>query len=165
MKKQLLYLLAAFAAGALACAFLICYRDVCSQRPVESIKSDTIRISDTIVIRDTIRIVKPKPYYVQVVRTDTIARIDTLTVTIPIEQRTYKDEQYQAVIEGYKPRLVSMEVYNKTVRIHDTIRINNTITRTKPLRWAVSAGPGIGYGPKGVEPYVGIQIGYVIWGK
>lgn len=131
----------------------------------ETIVSDTIRTSDTIVMFDTIRIYEPIPYYVEVVRLDTVAQIETVAVTVPIEQKIYQNENYKAVIEGYKPSLLSMDIYQKTTLIHDTIQINNTITKYKPPRWAVSVGPGVGYSPKGMQPYIGINVGYVIWSK
>lgn len=146
-------------------AFCTMFKGCSSSEYIDSTQSDTIRVSDTIVIRDTVRIDKPTPYYVEVVRIDTIAQIDTVTVTIPIERKTYQNEDYRAIIEGYKPSLISMDIYRKTTLIRDTIQINNTITRYKPPRWAVSVGPGVGYGPKGIQPYIGINVGYVIWSK
>ena len=131
----------------------------------ESLQNDTIRISDTVITHDTVRVREPKPYYVEVVRTDTLIINDTVKVPIPIEQKTYKTEDYKAVIQGYKPTLLSMDLYKKETLIRDTIKINNTITKLKPPRWVISVGPGIGYGPKGIEPYIGINAGVVLWSK
>lgn len=132
---------------------------------VETLQSDTIRVSDTLVIYDTIRIKEPKPYYAEVVRTDTLIINDTVKIPIPIEQKTYQNEDYKAVIQGYNPTLLSMDLYKRETLIRDTLKINNTITKLKPPRWTISVGPGIGYGPKGVEPYIGINAGFVIWSK
>lgn len=137
----------------------------CSSSGYVASQNDTIQMIDTVIIRDTIRIDKPTPYYVEVFRVDTIAQIDTLTVTVPIERKTYKNEDYEAIIEGYKPSLISMDIYKKTTLIRDTIQINNTITRYTPPRWAVSVGVGTGYGPKGIQTYIGINVGYVIWSR
>jgi hypothetical protein len=126
---------------------------------------------DTVVIRDTIYPPVPKPTVITIVRHDTVqlpailipkeATIpgDTAPhdreVIVPITRNTYTTEDYRAIVEGYRPRLVSMELYRK----------HTTITITRSPRWAVTVGPGIGYGPKGVQPYIGINFGYVLWGR
>jgi hypothetical protein len=166
MKDRILYYVFFIVLGVGAgVTFGTMFKGCSSPEYTNSTQSDTIRISDTIVIRDTIRIREPKPYYVEVVRTDTLVFKDTLKVPIPIEQKTYKTEDYKAVIEGYKPNLLSIDLYKKETLIRDTVKINNTITKLKPPRWVISVGPGIGYGPKGVEPYIGINAGFVIWCK
>lgn len=139
---------------------------------------------DTVVIRDTIRPPVPKPEVITVVRHDTIRpqikpvegiTSDRATVTIPgdtmpritpenaviipITQNTYTTEDYTAVVEGYRPRLVSIELYPKTMTI------TNTVAKTRSPRWALTVGPGVGYGPNGVQPYVGVTVGLVLWGK
>lgn len=139
---------------------------------------------DTVVIRDTIRPPVPKPEVITVVRydmvrpqakpvegvtpalatvilpEDTIPRITPENdVIIPITQDTYKTEDYTAVVEGYRSRLVSIELYLKTTTI------TNTITNTRSPRWALTVGPGVGYGPNGVQPYVGVTVGFVLWSK
>lgn len=164
MKDKILCVLIGFVVGAIV-GSLVTFRGCSSADHNHTVQSDTIRTSDTIIIRDTVRIKEPKPYYVEVVRTDTIAQIDTVTVTIPIERKTYQNEDYKAVIQGYKPDLISMDIYKKTTFIRDTIQINNTITKMKPPRWVISVGPGVGYGPKGIEPYIGINAGFVLWSK
>lgn len=164
MKDKIFCILIGFVVGAVV-GSLVTYRGCSSVEHTQTVQSDTIRISDTIVVRDTIRLDKPKPYYVEVVRVDTVATIDTITVTVPIEQKTYKNEDYKAVIGGYKPSLIYMDIYRKTTTIRDTVQINNTITKYKPPRWSLSVGPGVGYGPKGFEPYIGVNFGYVIWSK
>lgn len=130
-----------------------------------TIKTDTIHTSDTIIIFDTLKIEEPVPYIVEVYKYDTIAKIDTLIVTVPIERKTYQDEQYKAVIEGYKPNLISMDIYNKNIYVYDSIFVNNTITKYKRPKWVLSGGVGVGYTPRGLEPYVGVNIGYVFWSK
>lgn len=164
MKDKIICTLIGFLVGAIVVS-VISFRGCNNTDFPESLQTDTIRVSDTLVIYDTIRITEPKPYYVEVVRTDTLVINDTVKVPIPIEQKTYKTEDYKAVIQGYKPTLLSMDLYKKETLIRDTIKINNTITKLKPPRWVISVGPGIGYGPKGVEPYIGINAGVVLWSK
>ncbi len=139
---------------------------------------------DTVVIRDTIRPPVPKPEVVTVVRYDTVQpqekpvegvtqALTTVTlpedtipritpgnnVIIPITQNTYRTEDYKAVVEGYKPRLVSIELYPKTTTV------TNATVKTRSPRWALTVGPGVGYGPNGVQPYVGVTAGFVLWSK
>lgn len=132
-----------------------------------TIRTDTIHTSDTIILRDTLRIEEPIPHYVEVIRIDTIAQIDTVTVTVQIERKTYEDENYKAVIEGYKPKLLSLDIYKENTTIKESTQINTetNTTHTKKAKWAVTAGTGIGYTPKGVEPYIGVSVGYVLWSK
>ena len=58
-------------------------------------------------------------------------------IPIPIEEKTYTDDStYTAVISGFRPNLESIEVYQKTT----------TITQTIYKRPLVSFGIGIGVG-------------------
>lgn len=164
MKDKIVCTLIGFLVGAIV-ASVIFSRGCSNSAFPETLQTDTIRVSDTLVICDTIRIKEPKPYYVEVVRTDTLVINDMVKVPIPIEQKTYQNEDYKAVIQGYKPTLLSMDLYKKETLIRDTTKISNMITKLKPVRWVISVGPGIGYGPKGVEPYIGINAGFVIWSK
>ena len=73
--------------------------------------------TDTLVVRDTIRTEIPVPSYVYVTRVDTVTIVDTVTVTVPITQQIYATDLYRATIEGYKSRLIDLEVYPKTYYI------------------------------------------------
>ena len=55
------------------------------------------------------------------------------------------------------PTLDWFEVYGRTVE-----RVQ---TGTKRHRFAVTAGVGVGYTPKGLQPYIGLNAGVVLWGK
>lgn len=85
---------------------------------------------------------------------------DLVEVDLPIEERTYLDEKYKIVIQGYNPTLVSAEFYQSTAHI------NTTVTKTKKTRFAVILGlqAGYGYTPKGWQPYVGggVSAGFQI---
>lgn len=143
----------------------------------ESTTSDTIVIRDTVVVRDTLVIKVPAPSQVDTVKYDTLRNIQKSDTTkireyantdetvIPIVRKTYQNEEFKAVIEGYKPELISMEVYPKTTTIRDTVIINNTTVKIKQPRWVMSVGPGVGYGPKGLEPYIGVHVGFRLWSK
>lgn len=121
-------------------------------------------VRDTIVVRDTI--IERYPEYVTqtIVRTerieipikDTIIVCDSIEVEIPIAERTYVDEEYKAVVQGYNPILKSIEVYPRTAYITTT----ETIKERK--RWGVSIGIQGGYGitPKGYQPYAGVGVSF-----
>lgn len=132
-------------------------------------RTDIVRTEverDTIVVRDTIVQYYPKEVERVVVRTERvevpIVQRDTIRevveVELPIEERTYLDEEYKAVVGGYNPYLKSIEVYPKT----SYITTAETITKRK--RWGVCLGVQGGYGftPKGWQPYagVGVTFGY-----
>lgn len=132
-------------------------------------RTDIVRtevVRDTIVVRDTVVQYYPKEVERVVVRTERvevpIVHRDTIReiveVELPIEERTYLDKEYRAVVGGYNPYLKSIEVYPRTAYITTT----ETITKRK--RWGVSLGVQGGYGitPHGMQPYagVGISLGY-----
>ena len=71
----------------------------------------------------------------------------------------YRTDDYAAVVEGYRPRLVSSELYPKITTV------TNTITNTRSPRWALTVGPGVGYGPGGIRPYIGVNVGIVLWSR
>lgn len=122
-------------------------------------------IPDTVYIHDTLRIVEPVPTYQEVVRVETeyLERvvndtiIDTVYVRVPISQVVYENNRYKAVIQGYHPRLVSLDIYtDKTyVYSHKTI--------VKPAKLSLSAGVYGGYGPKGFDYGLGIMLGIPIF--
>lgn len=83
---------------------------------------------------------------------------DSVTLDVAIEHREYRDSTYHAVVSGpvvgdLRPTLDFMETYNRTT----------TITVERPKRFAVTAGVGAAYTPKGFQPYVGVGVGVVIW--
>ena len=97
----------------------------------------------------------------EIERMDSIAtpkqeQLDSAEVELPITERTYVDEEYKAVVQGYNPILKSIEVYPRTAYITTT----ETIKERK--RWGVSLGVQGGYGitPQGMQPYVGVGISF-----
>ena len=73
--------------------------------------------TDTLVVHDTVRAEIPVPHNVYVTRVDTVTIVDTVAVYVPITQMTYVTDVYRAVIEGYKPQLLDLEVYPQTYYI------------------------------------------------
>ncbi len=119
-------------------------------------KIDTIRITQVKYIKEHIIDTIKVPIISNSIHTDTIRINDTLYIQLPISQRLYKGADYTAWVSGYRPKLDSIEVYQKTV----TNTINNYI---KPSKWTVTAGIGVGVSRNGLEPFIGVMAGYRIF--
>lgn len=119
---------------------------------------------DTIVVRDTVRDTVPVDRWRTFVRVDTcyLVRVDslmlrdTVRVEMPIEQVEYRTDRYRAVVEGWRPKLLSIECYESRQIITDTRRV---ATRK---RWGIVLGAQVGYGitPEGPQPYAGVGLSF-----
>lgn len=133
----------------------------CTSHPEQlvTLHRDTVTVTDTIV-REI-----PVPRTVTVVRIDTCylpSPTDTvrIPVAMPIERKTYTTSDYRAVVEGYRPSLVEMQVYQKQQTITQTLPVSS-----KSKRWGVGVQIGYGYLPtlnRGTF-YIGIGTHYSIW--
>lgn len=123
---------------------------------------------DTVILHDTLVVPVPTPERVEVIRRDTcwLVRCDTVLtadtlrvpVVVPIERRVYVTADYRAEVEGYRPRLVSMELYRQTQVVTET-------PAAGPRRWSIGIQAGYGLAPRTgrFEPYIGLGIQYGIW--
>lgn len=135
------------------------------------------RIKTEVVTKyDTIKDVAPKPVHDTIVKwqatrvpkehlrdlTEMTKGSDSIDVTLPITQRTYRDSNYTAWVSGYQPKLDSIHTYNKMV--YTTRTIERTITKP-PRKWGIGINAGYGYGinSKLFEPYIGVGVTYVIF--
>lgn len=130
-------------------------------KPVEPVVQ-----TDTLYLRDTIRIDRPVPEpYPVYLPSDTVRLVttqhDTVEVLVPMEQKHYRDSLYDAYVSGYKPNLDSLHVYPVTKVITTTVTIPQ-----KVKHWGIGvyAGVGVQYGTIGkrmdVGPCVGVGISY-----
>lgn len=133
--------------------------------PVLRPDAETISVTDTLTVRDTI--IEKQPVYVTNTRvdtmlvavTDTVSVNDTVYVRIDREQKHYEGKDYEAWVSGYRPALDSIYVFPETKYITEEI-----IPTSKPKRWGI--GVQVGYGmslPDGrpvFAPYVGVGISY-----
>lgn len=122
---------------------------------------------DTTVIHDTIYIDKPVLQKVAVTDTlwlpvltrDTLMLHDTVLVHLPIEQRQYGDPRYTAWVSGYRPRLDSIQIYQRTEYITKEIT-----PRQKPKRWGIGLQAGYGVsihnGQVLPAPYIGLGVSW-----
>lgn len=118
-------------------------------------------LRDTIV--DTIEVVKPiakdsvitrfKVVNVERVKDTTIVNevsevvFDTVQVRLPIESKHYTAESYDAWVSGYEPQLDSIKVYSREIK-------------PKQSRWSIGLQGGVGMTPKGIQPYIGVGVGF-----
>lgn len=81
-----------------------------------------------------------------------------MPVVVPIERRVYVTSDYRAVVEGYRPSLVSMELYRQTQVVTER-------PVARPRRWGIGLQAGYGLAPRTgrFEPYIGIGVQYSIW--
>ena len=120
--------------------------------------------TDTLTIRDTVRLPAPKPQTVTIRDTLKLPVTDTVFVAVTDSSvalvRTsvdYRDSCYFATVSGVMPKLDYIEVYQKTQIV------TNTVTEVKDApRWSFSAaaGPMVGYGftPVGAQPFFGVGL-------
>ena len=129
--------------------------------PIIDTRIDTVFVRDT--VRDTVRV--PRTRYI--VRMDTVkVQIagDTVFIDaqIPIERKEYRTDDYRAVIEGFRPELIAMEVYRQT---HYITKIE-TIEARDRRRWGIGIQAGYGATIRGGRvvgvPYIGVGMQYSI---
>lgn len=83
--------------------------------------------------------------------------VDSAMVELPMIQRHYADSTYEAWVSGpLDPRLDSVRVYARTTTI-------SRHAREPPGRWHVGVSAGYGYGPNGLQPYIGVGLTYSIF--
>lgn len=83
---------------------------------------------------------------------DTVRVRDTVLVEVPIEEKTYEGENYKAVVKGFQPELVSIDIKMP--------QCPTSLPAPKRKWWSVTVGPQVGYGftPAGWQPYAGIGV-------
>lgn len=76
---------------------------------------------------------------------------DSVTISLPITQKVYRDSTYTAYVSGFDAKLDSISVYSKMI----------TVTKREPppaFTFGVQAGYGIT--PAGMQPYIGLGVQY-----
>ena len=120
---------------------------------------------DTLYVRDTTVEIRPVfdaeitvPDMVVVIEDSIIVKDDSLLV-LPMQQRHYKGENYEAWVSGYRPRLDSVWVFPETRYI-----TTENISVEPRKRWGIGiqAGYGVGISSGQVRafPYIGVGISY-----
>jgi hypothetical protein len=85
-----------------------------------------------------------------------LSYVDSVPVVVPITERVYKDRTYTAVVSGYDPKLVSLDIYSeKSVVHHSTV-----VYKQPPI--ALTIGPYVGFGNKGFNYGIALNLGVPI---
>lgn len=113
--------------------------------------------SDTVVIvkLDTVKIKIPTFIRETIVDTVLIEKDENGDYLIPITQKYYKDESYEAWVSGYKPNLDSINTFSKTY----TNTITNTVTKEiypKTMDFYLNAGTDYILGK--FAPNIGLSV-------
>lgn len=167
MKKDTAYLITIIALSALVLVRHFCGREQPGAQPVEKI--DTL----TVVVRDTVAIVKPAPakvvtlpqvamrlpvYAPPLMSVDTpAAALDSVDVIVPMETKVYEDSSYRAVISGAWVSLDTIQVYP----LHEITTIRHPVPKNR--HWAIGIGAGYGITPRGLQPWAGVTLTYTLW--
>ena len=114
-------------------------------------------ITDTVTILriDTIRERIPHFISEKVLDTIFVEKVSENVLKLPVTQRYYATDLYQAWVSGYNPNLDSINVFNKVV----THTVNHTITKEiypKTVDWYLNIGSM--FIDKNVAPYLGINV-------
>lgn len=125
MKKYIPYIIIAVLLVSLIVS-LTNRKEVIIERPT----SDTVTITKTDTIHDTVTVKKPTFITEVVIDTIYLEKSENGDCLIPITQRYYKGDSYEAWISGYKPSLDSLNVFNKTV----TNTVTKVVTNTNYVR-------------------------------
>lgn len=132
---------------------------------ITTIERDTVWLTDTVLIPEPTEIsteVAGEIEAVLPIASDSTST-DSAKVILPIERKVYGDSTYRAVVEGFNPSLVSLEIYPPKQII--------TVTKTQShlIKPKIVIGPSIsmGYDPiRGrVSPVVGISVTFPLFVK
>ena len=132
--------------------------------PAETVRTDTLRIRDTLVID------RPVPVEMRVTDTMLVAVVDTVQVRVrdtvqvmvqvPRETRVYGDGTYRAQVSGYRPSLDWFEVYPQTTVVTRNISVDPR------KRWGLGVQAGYGAYVVGAQvrlaPYIGVGVSWDI---
>lgn len=112
---------------------------------------------DTITLIRIDTFIERFPHFIseKIVDTVFIEKTSENALKLPITQRYYNTDSYQAWVSGYRPNLDSINVFNKVV----THTVNHTITKEiypKTVDWYLNIGSM--FIDKNVAPYLGINV-------
>lgn len=88
---------------------------------VKMMQNDTVFLVDTHIIEKPVLVERTNKETLLVEVHDTTRINDTLYIGLPMESKTYKGEDYLAVVSGYEPSLDRIEVYPKTKIVREYI--------------------------------------------
>lgn len=160
MNRLVIAVAALLAALLLLSGYFLGRRTGHAPEPELIVQTDTLRITDTLLIE------KPVPVEVRMVDTmlvavaDTIRLSDTVYLRVQREIKQYEDSLFRAQVSGYRPELDWIEVYPQTVYLTKVVKTRGV------RRWGIGLQAGYGaYAAGGqvrLAPYLGVGISYDI---
>lgn len=114
----------------------------------DTITHDSVVPRDSVVLRwETVRLPVA----------DTVRVHDSVFVSVPITQKHYQGDDYEAWVSGFRARLDSLRIYPRSYVVKPR--------EVKSKRWVLSAGVSAGWNPftGRFEPTVGVSVGWKIW--
>lgn len=123
--------------------------------------------TDTLTVRDTVRVDRPVVRSVEVVRVDTVrlASVDTVVVRdtvaaeVPVVRKVYAGKDYEAVVSGFRPVLESISVFPETRYVTATVREKAKAGR---VSFGAAVGPTVLYDGRAMHGGVGVTAGLVV---
>ena len=136
-----------------------------------SVKPEIVEIhrTDTMWMRDTVRetVLVPKIRYLT--RVDTVLLLvpgDTVKVPVlvPISRNVYEEEDYRAVVSGFRASLDTLDIFRKTQTVTNTV-VQRVEVPGKPKHWGIGVSAGYALTPQGMKPYIGagVQYNFLSW--
>ena len=136
------------------------------------IKTDTVMVSDTLYLYDTLTVSHPVPYVVTKVKTDTVYTPAGDTLHLVTETKNYEENIIQdqdtaticAQITGINAELDTISVMFNRRTVTNTIEITKYIQKKRKFldRFVVVPNVSVGYGVFSKKPdvYVGLGVGF-----
>lgn len=136
------------------------------------IRTDTVMVSDTLYLRDTVTVSHPVPYLVTKVKTDTVYdhsgnEVQLITETKKYEENIIQDNDtatVKAQITGINAELDTISVVFNRRTVTNTVEITKYIEKKRKFldRFHFTPNVSAGYGIFTRKPdiYVGIGVGF-----
>lgn len=151
---------ALLAALLLLSGYLLGRRADHAREPAEIVRTDTLRIRDTVLVDRPVPVEERLTDTMLVAITDTIRLSDTVYLRLPREIKQYEDSLFRAQVSGFKPSLDWIEVYPQTEVVTRNIFVDSR------KRWGLGVQAGYGAYVSGgqvrLAPYIGVGISYDI---
>lgn len=136
------------------------------------IKTDTVMVSDTLYLHDTLTVSHPVPYVVTKVKTDTVFSPQGDTLQLVTETKKYEENIIQdqdtaticAQVTGINAELDTISVMFNRRTVTNTVEITKYIQKKRKFldRFHFTTNVSAGYGIFTRKPdiYVGIGVGF-----
>ena len=178
MKKALIISVIAFVTGAAAGMLLSRHYFVPDRE--KTAQTDTLYLRDTNIYNYPDMVSEITVANETVVIEDSLIIVEDSLRALPVQQRHYKGDDYEAWVSGYRPRLDSLWTFPQTRIIFADSRKCNTVALESAASWCGSAsltfsleytrewkrfyvGGSAGYDLIAKTPYIGINAGIPIY--